>query len=125
MPRLEIMELLPVGSAGWGDADFEELRHVAKRQRRKLDLEDNNFLVHQKLLYKDKAFIDRRIWDVPLMQANGGASLEKSRSILPKVFWKTRVVRLVHAPRTISARRWRRRRGSSEWTSWSGCSRTS
>ena len=61
MPRREIRDLLPGMADGWREEDYTELYREAKRQRRRLDLEDHVFLTHQRLLFRDKSYIDRQM----------------------------------------------------------------
>ena len=61
MPEEEVTSLLPGIAEDWTQEEFLWLQREAKRQRTKLDLEDHVFLQHQKLLYKDQAYIDKQL----------------------------------------------------------------
>lgn len=89
MPRHEIDELLPGITESWDDNDYLTLKREAKRQKLRMDLDDNLFLQHQALLFKDKAFIERKLDDTPLGLARIGADLQMVRSTLPRVGWRS------------------------------------
>ena len=89
MPKDEIAELLPAIVDGWTDEDYMMLKREAKRQKRRLDLDDNLFLQHQALLFRDRSFIDRKLEDTPLGQARMGAEIEVVRGTLPRVGWRS------------------------------------
>lgn len=78
MPRDEIVYILP------GISERE-----AKRQKIRLDLDDTLFLQHQALLFRDRAFVDRKLDDTPLGQARMGAEMEVARATLPRVGWRS------------------------------------
>ena len=96
MPKDEIAELLPGIVNGWTDEDYKMLKREAKRQKRRLDLDDNLFLQHQALLFRDRSFIDRKLEDTPLGQARMGAEMEVVRGALPRVGWRSGMHRRAH-----------------------------
>ena len=91
MPKEEIQEMLPLASKDWTDEDYEVLLREAKRQRRWMDVEDNQFYLHQRLLYKDVSVIDAKIANLPAAVAEAGVTLALARKALPRVTWKTRL----------------------------------
>ena len=96
MPKHEIADLLPGIVDGWTDEDYMMLKREAKRQKRRLDLDDNLFLQHQALLFRDRSFIDRKLEDTPLGQARMGAEIEVVRGTLPRVGWRSGMHRRAH-----------------------------
>ena len=92
MPKDEIAELLPGIVDGWTDEDYKMLKREAKRQKRRLDLDDNLFLQHQALLFRDRSFIGRKLEDTPQM----GAEIEVVRGTLPRVGWRSGMHRRAH-----------------------------
>ena len=91
MPIGEIQEMLPLAAKDWVEEDYLVLLREAKRQRRWMDVEDNLFYQHQRLLYKDTSVIDARIAELPTAVAEAGATLALARKALPRVTWKTRL----------------------------------
>ena len=69
MPKREVRGLLPGLADRWKEEDYTELYREAKRQRRRLDLEDNVFLTHQRLLFRDKRYVDRQLAKTPQGEA--------------------------------------------------------
>ena len=59
MPVQEVQGLLPGIAGEWTAEEHGWLQKEAKRQRIKLDLEDHMFLQHQRLLYKDQAWLKK------------------------------------------------------------------
>ena len=94
MPKREVRGLLPGLADRWHDEDYSELYREAKRQRRRLDLEDGIFLSHQRLLFKDKKFVDRQLAKTPAGEAQAGTAMELARKLMPKATWTTRLQRL-------------------------------
>lgn len=67
LPVEEVKALLPDLSSDWGEEEFSSLFREAKRQRRKLDLDDHSFFQFQHLLHRDRKLIReavgvRAIW---------------------------------------------------------------
>lgn len=99
MPREEVLEMLPGIAEGCGEDEHGWLMREAKRQKIKMDVEDHTFLQHQRLLFKDQSFIDRKIEGTAFGEAQMGLSLAKVRKTLPRVSWKTRADKMLgHTP---------------------------
>ena len=94
MPKREVWGLLPGLADRWKEEDYTELYREAKRQRRRLDLEDNVFLTHQRLLFRDKRYVDRQLAKTPQGEAQIGTTMELARRLMPKATWTTRLQRL-------------------------------
>ena len=94
MPKREVRGLLPGMAERWKEEDYTELYREAKRQRRRLDLEDNVFLTHQRLLFRDKRYVDRQLAKTPQGEAQMGTPMELARRLMPKATWTTRLQRL-------------------------------
>ena len=95
MPRDEVVGLLPGIADEWGDDEHAWLLREAKRQKVKLDIEDHTFLQHQRLLFRDQSYIDRKIEGTPYGEAHAGLTLAKVRKALPRVSWKTRADKML------------------------------
>lgn len=92
MPRDEIREMLPVATQDWKEDDYQDLLREAKRQRRWMDVEDNQFYLHQRLLFKDTSIVDAKLAQLPsAIAAEAGTTLALARKALPRVTWKTRL----------------------------------
>ena len=91
MPEEEIREMLPVMTKEWVESDFNDLLREAKRQRRWMDIEDNQFYQHQRLLFKDTSIVDAKLASLPSTIAEAGTTLALARKSLPRVTWKTRL----------------------------------
>ena len=99
IPEAEVVSLLPGIAEDWSKEEFMWLQREAKRQRVKLDLEDHVFLQHQKLLYKDQAYIEKQLDNTAAGESEIGLVLARARRALPRVSWKTRADRLLgHQP---------------------------
>ena len=96
MPPEEVRGLLLLVAEAWTEQEFAWLQKEAKRQRLKLDLEDHLFLQHQRLLYKDRALINKKIDETSFGEARIGTTLALARRTLPRVSWRTRGDRLLH-----------------------------
>eukprot|EP00913_Durusdinium_trenchii_P008623 g8097.t1 len=94
MPKREVKGILAGLADRWQESDFIELYREAKRQRRRLDLEDNVFLTHQRLLFRDKSIVDRQLAKLPMWEAQAGTPMELARRLMPKATWTTRLHRL-------------------------------
>ena len=95
MPKDEVIGLLPGIAEHWTEEEHKTLLREAKRQRIKMDLEDHTFLLHQRLLFKDRSFVDRKLEGTHFGEAQAGVALGTIRKTLPRVSWKTRADRML------------------------------
>lgn len=86
-----IRDMLPTTARAWTHEEMDGLRREAKRQQRALDIEDTAFYNHQKLLYRDSSFLEKKIGNLPEKVSESGTSMVLASKSLPRVTWKTRL----------------------------------
>ena len=77
-----IRDRLPTTARAWTHEEMDGLRREAKRQQRALDIEDTAFYNHQKLLYRDSSFLEKKIGNLPETVSVTGTSMVLARKSL-------------------------------------------